>query len=168
MVIVLMGVCGCGKTTVGKALAEKLQWPFFDADQFHSPANVAKMAQRKALTDEDRQPWLDAMAASIRQWTQEQRNAILACSALKSSYRQTLAGGLAAVRFVHLTGSKQLLQQRMTDRKDHFMPEELLESQLKTLQEPADALVMNIDQPVALIAKSIAQALDIQDSATDS
>jgi len=167
MVIVLMGVCGCGKTTVGKAMSDQLGWPFYDADEFHSAANVAKMEAGQPLTDEDRLPWLQDMANSIDRWTQQRQDAILACSALKSSYRQMLREGQPEIQFVFLTGDQALLEQRMANRKDHYMPAQLLESQLETLEEPVDALVMDFDQPADQIARAICQALNIQRGANE-
>src|SRR5450631_3926682 len=100
MIVVIMGVCGCGKTTVGQALANRLGWPFFDADDFHPPANVAKMATGVALTDEDREPWLDRLAAEMRAVARKGRHAVLACSALKESYRQRIARGMERPEWV--------------------------------------------------------------------
>jgi gluconokinase len=166
MVIVLMGVCGCGKTTVGQALAQQLAWPFHDADQFHSAENVAKMANSQALDDSDRVPWLQAMANAIGQWIDQGQNAILACSALKADYRSMMIGTAdhEQVKFVFLNGSKTLIAQRLAARKGHYMPADLLDSQLQTLEAPADALCVDIAPEPKIIANSIQKSLNISDS----
>ncbi len=164
MVIVLMGVCGCGKTTVGDALAYRLGWPFHDADQFHSPENVAKMADSEALDDRDRLPWLQSMADAIGQWIDQDQNTILACSALKTDYRSILAEDRKQVRFVFLSGSKALIAQRLAARKNHYMPADLLDSQLEILEAPEDALCVDIAAEPDDIAKSIQQGLNIPDA----
>jgi gluconokinase len=143
MIIVLMGVCGAGKTKVGKTLAAALGWPFFDADAFHPPANKAKMAAGIALTDEDRWPWLDRIVVELRRAVAQGGHAVLACSALKEAYRQRLAHA-GDVRFVYLKGSHDALAARLAKRKHEYMPASLLSSQFATLEEPADALVIDI------------------------
>jgi len=137
-----MGVSGCGKSTIGQPLAERLGCPFFDADEFHPPANVAKMAAGIPLTDADRQPWLELLNAKLR----AQDNAVLACSALKESYRRTLSQGLAHCRFVHLRGSIELIRARLAERKHRYMPASLLESQFATLEPPQDAIEIDVGQ----------------------
>ena len=135
MVIIVMGVSGSGKTHVGKLLAEALSLPFYDADNFHPPHNVAKMKQGHPLTDADRAPWLAILADKITEWNQR-GGAILACSALKESYRVQLSSEYTAdVRFAYLQGSKELILKRMLAR-DHFFPPELLDSQFADLEEP--------------------------------
>jgi gluconokinase len=159
MIVILMGVAGAGKTTVGQLLAHQLGWPFYDADDFHPRANVEKMQRGIALDDADRAPWLDALHALIARLAAEQRSAILACSALTAAYRRRLAAGVAAVRFVYLRGGAALLRARLAGRRGHFMPSDLLQSQLDTLEEPADALTVDIDAPPEAIAATIAGAL---------
>lgn len=135
-----MGVSGCGKSTIGKPLAERLGFPFFDADEFHPPENVAKMAAGTALTDADRWPWLALLNGKLK----EQKNAVLACSALKQSYRDALAKGLPDCRFVHLRGSIELIRSRLAERKHRYMPASLLESQFATLELPREAIEVDI------------------------
>lgn len=137
-----MGVSGCGKSTIGRPLAERLGYPFLDADEFHPPENVAKMAAGIPLTDTDRQPWLELLNAKLR----VQDNAVLACSALKESYRRTLSQGLADCRFVHLRGSIELIRARLQERQHRYMPASLLESQFATLEPPQDAIEVDVSQ----------------------
>ena len=164
-----MGVCGCGKTTVGQALANRLGWPFFDADDFHPPANVAKMAKGVALTDTDREPWLDRLAAEMRAVARKGRHAVLACSALKESYRRRIAQGLqnpgaegegdAEFRIVYLKGDAKTIGPRLALRSGHYMPSSLLASQFAALEEPDDAMVIDIRQTTEAQAAQIAAAL---------
>jgi gluconokinase len=135
-VIVLMGVAGSGKSTTAALLRERLGWPYRDADSFHPTANVEKMSRGIPLTDEDRLPWLQAIADWIDDHLQREQNAIVTCSALKRSYRELLVGNRKNVDLVHLVGSKELLESRMAARKEHFMPVGLLDSQFATLEEP--------------------------------
>jgi carbohydrate kinase (thermoresistant glucokinase family) len=136
-VIVVMGVTGCGKSTVGRLLAERLGGSFAEGDAYHPPANVAKMARGEPLTDDDRGPWLDALAADIGRWLGAGETAVVGCSALKRAYRERLHGGREAVCFVHLTGDPALIRERMSARQGHYMPVSLLPSQLATLEPPA-------------------------------
>jgi gluconokinase len=169
VIVVIMGVCGCGKTSVGQALANRLGWQFFDADDFHPPANVAKMATGVALTDEDREPWLDRLATEMRAVDQQRRHAVLACSALKESYRQRIARGLrgpgpegeegAEFRIVYLKGDAKTIEPRLALRSGHFMPSSLLASQFAALEEPDDAMVIDIRQTTEAQAAQIAAAL---------
>ncbi len=162
-----MGVCGCGKTTVGRALASELEWPFFDADDFHPPENVAKMAQGIALTDDDRGPWLDRVAGEMRELSRQKKDAVLACSALKGSYRQRIALGIGGpesdgrslLRFVYLKGDAGTIEPRLALRSGHYMPPSLLASQFETLEEPRDAMVIDIRQTTEAQAAQIAAAL---------
>jgi len=160
MVIVLMGVTGTGKTTVGEALSARTGWPFADADDFHSAANRTKMHAGIPLTDEDREPWLQSLHQKILAWLRDGVNGILACSALKESYRTKLTAGTAtnSVRFVFLTGPPELIRQRMEARHGHYMPESLLPSQLATLEPPHDALEVSIDQTVPAMVAQILSA----------
>jgi gluconokinase len=169
VIVVIMGVCGCGKTSVGQALAHRLGWQFFDADDFHPPANVAKMATGVALTDEDRGPWLDRLATEMRAVDQQGRHAVLACSALKESYRQRIARGLqdpgpegergAEFRIVYLKGDAKTIEPRLALRSGHYMPASLLASQFAALEEPDDAMVIDIRQTTEAQAAQIAAAL---------
>ena len=135
-VLLVMGVSGSGKTTMGERLAAELGWPFRDADGFHPPANIAKMSRGEALDDSDRWPWLDAIADWIDQQRRSGRQGIVSCSALKRIYRDRLLTGRPDVRLVHLTGDADVIARRMARRVDHFMPTSLLKSQLATLEEP--------------------------------
>jgi gluconokinase len=155
VILILMGVSGSGKSTVGPLLAARLGVPFFDADEFHPPANVAKMASGTPLTDADRQPWLELLNRKLR----EAPDAVLACSALKAQYRRTLAKDLAGCRFVHLKGSLELIRSRLADRKHRYMPGSLLESQFAALEPPADAIDVNVAQPPAACVEAILRAL---------
>lgn len=154
-VIIVMGVSGSGKSTVGSLLAQQLDVPFHDADDFHSPANIAKMRAGTPLTDEDRKGWLAALAASIHQWSQS-GGAVLACSALKESYRQQLMAE-APVAWVFLDGSEELVRQRLTNREGHYMGSSLLASQFATLERPAYGLHLPInDTPQSLVSRAAA------------
>jgi gluconokinase len=159
MVVVLMGVTGSGKTTVGKQLAAELGWPFADADDFHPAANKAKMRAGIPLTDDDRWPWLEALRGVIEQALAEGRGAVVACSALKAAYRDVLAGGLADVRFVLLDGDPEVLRARLARRLHEFMNPALLESQIETLERPSDAITIDIELPVDEQVRRIRAAL---------
>jgi gluconokinase len=161
MIVVVMGVCGCGKSTVGKALAEELGWPFHDADDFHPAANVAKMAAGEPLTDDDRWPWLDRLAAEMRAAQAGGGNAVLACSALKQAYRDRIATA-GNVRFVHLAGDVDTIAGRLAARRHRYMPASLLASQFATLEPPRDAITVDVrdevDAQVAAIRAGLAAA----------
>lgn len=161
MVVVLMGVTGTGKTTVGEALAKRTGWPFADADDFHSAGNRAKMHAGIPLTDQDRGPWLRSLHDQIAAWLRDAVSGILACSALKESYRAKLIEGTppGSVRFVFLTGPETLIRQRMESRYGHYMPESLLPSQLATLEPPRDAIEISIAQTVPAMVDRILSAL---------
>jgi len=158
MIVVVMGVCGCGKTTVGRALAASLAWPFLDADDFHPPANVAKMASGQPLTDADRWPWLDRLASELAAIFARGGDGVLACSALKQSYRDRLARA-GDVRFVHLAGDRDTIAARLAARQHRYMPPALLDSQLATLEAPRDALFVDVrasvDEQVATIRSAL-------------
>src|SRR5258707_5184138 len=143
-----MGVCGCGKTGVGTRLAQKLHYEFLDADNFHPPANNEKMKHGIPLTDEDRIPWLQNLHREIATRLSQSKSVILACSALKESYRETLREGLPQIRFVYLHVDKETLAQRLQQRKRHFFPKELLDTQLATLEGSHDALVVEANRPL--------------------
>ena len=160
-VIVIMGVAGSGKTTVGELLARELGWRFNDADGFHPPENVAKMSASTPLTDEDRQPWLRAIRRHIEECLARGEGAVVTCSALKETYRKILLGDDARVGLVYLQGSRELLWARIGARKNHFMKPAMLDSQLATLEEPTNALTLNISpEPPELVA-AIRQAYSL-------
>ncbi len=162
MVVIIMGVSGCGKTTVGQQLAQQLKLPFYDADDFHSAANIAKMAHGTPLTDDDRRDWLATLAAGLGKWNQS-GGAVLACSALKESYRTTLQSGVAEpIHWVFLDGPRALLLERMAGRHGHFMHPAMLDSQLVTLEHPAYALRLSIEAPPEELVQQVvaAQAQD--------
>jgi gluconokinase len=163
MFIIVMGVCGCGKTSVGKGIAQRLQVPFLEGDAFHPPENIRKMSQGIALDDNDRAPWLQAMTARIRELAdQDQTGAVLACSALKRRYRDVLRRGHPELCFIHLQGSRDLIAGRMAARTDHYMPVTLLDSQLAILEPPgADErhIDIAIDLPLAEQIDTALQAL---------
>jgi carbohydrate kinase (thermoresistant glucokinase family) len=142
VIVVVMGVSGSGKSTVGALLGKRLGFEFLDADKFHPPENVAKMAAGVPLTDEDRAPWLERLNAELR----KRKDAVLACSALKESYRRALAEGVDC-RFVHLRGPIELIRARMQERRHRYMPASLLESQFATLEPPAGAIDVDIARP---------------------
>jgi gluconokinase len=163
MIIMVMGVTGSGKTTVGKLLAQRLGWGFLDADDFHSAANKAKMHQGIPLTDADRMPWLTSIHAKLMQLTAEKRNAVLACSALKRSYRQLLTDGIDA-RIVYLKGSYEFIAERLRSRKGHFADEHILAGQFADLEEPTldEAIVVDITPAPETIVTEIPQQLKLQ------
>jgi gluconokinase len=142
MIVIIMGTTASGKTTIGSLLAKRLGWEFVDADDFHPPANVEKMRHGIPLTDADREPWLKALHDKIVEWIAEVRNVVLACSALKRSYRDELRAG-PDVKFVYLKGSYELFSRRVLARKGHFAKQDLLASQFATLEEPADAITVD-------------------------
>ena len=156
MIVVVMGVSGCGKSTIGAALARALGWPFLDADDLHPPENVAKMAAGTPLTDDDRWPWLDRVVDALRVATAAHGNAVLACSALRRAYRVRLARA-GAIRFVHLRGDFATIAKRLATRKHRYMPATLLASQFAALEAPDDAVDIDIrvsvhDQVAAIVA----------------
>lgn len=157
-----MGVSGSGKTTIGRALADVLGWGYADADDFHPPANVAKMRNGTPLTDADRLPWLDAMRGFIGARLQEGISAVLACSALKARYRERLLVDPRRVTFVYLQGTREVLHERLSARRGHFMPAALLDSQLADLEEPEQpaAIVVNITEPHARLVARVRAALE--------
>lgn len=153
--VVLMGVCGSGKSTLGRILAARMGSTLIEADDFHPPSNVSKMAAGQPLNDHDREPWLRAIRARWEELQGRGVRTVIACSALKRSYREALTGGDPSLfRFVWLHGSRELLAHRMSMRRDHFMPPGLLESQLQTLEAPEEALPLPIDlSPEDMVAR---------------
>lgn len=153
--LIVMGVSGCGKSTVGIEIARRLDWDFRDGDAFHPPSNVEKMRSGAPLTDDDRWPWLDAIAAEIAARESRGGHVVIACSALKRAYRDRLRASRAAIRFVHLAGSFELIDGRMKARQDHFMPASLLKSQFATLEplgSEEDSVTVPVDAEPADIA----------------
>lgn len=154
-VIVLMGVSGCGKTAVGGQLSERLGWPFFDSDDFHPTENIAKMSQGIPLDDHDRAAWLSNLHDLILDHQEDGENMLLACSALKQKYRHQLSEGVPGITFAYLKGSYNLIFSRMQSRPGHYMKAGMLRSQFDTLEEPYEALVVDIDQGIEAIAEQI-------------
>jgi gluconokinase len=155
MIVIVMGVAGCGKTAVGQRLAERLGWPFFDADEYHPAANVEKMRSGMPLTDADRWPWLDRLNELLVSQEAKDGSTVLGCSALKQAYRDRLTRGCANVRWVHLKGSFELIEARLRARKGHYLPASLLRSQFDTLEEPRDALVIDVTDPPDVLVSRI-------------
>jgi gluconokinase len=160
MIIVVMGVVGAGKTTIGRLLAEQLHYEFADADNFHPKANVDKISRGIALSDNDRKPWLARLRERILEWDADHANAVLACSALKRSYREELQAG-PDVRFVYLRGSADVITQRLQERHGHFAGVSILASQIADLEEPADAVTVDIAQTPPEIVAEIRQKLGL-------
>lgn len=158
MIVVLMGVSGAGKTTIGRLLAGRLGWRFIDADDHHPPENVAKMAAGVALQDSDRWPWLDKLNRLLR----AEKDAVVACSALKESYRQRLLAGIHDARIVFLHGSKELIAARIAERKHRYMPASLLDSQFATLEPPAAAIRIDVSSNPATCVDAIVRALGVK------
>ena len=159
--LILIGVSGSGKTTIGKKLATCLGWDFYDADDYHPPANIDKMTHGVPLTDDDRAPWLYKLQQLIENNIKENKPGILACSALKKSYRQTLTAGYDGIKIVYLKGDYDLILSRMGNRSGHYMKSNMLESQFNILEEPQNALLVNIDQSIDQIVKFIVHSLAI-------
>jgi carbohydrate kinase (thermoresistant glucokinase family)/Cof subfamily protein (haloacid dehalogenase superfamily) len=162
--LIVMGVSGSGKTTIGERLAARLGWPYEDADQFHPASNVAKMSAGHPLTDEDRWPWLKAIAAEIDRVREAGGRVVIGCSALKRAYRDILVHGRKDIRIVYLDGTEALIAERLGRRKGHFMPPGLLTSQFNTLEPPAPdehPLTVSIDAPVETIVDTIVRRLEI-------
>jgi carbohydrate kinase (thermoresistant glucokinase family) len=160
-ILLLMGVSGCGKTTTGQRLARRLDWVFRDGDSFHPEANVAKMAAGQPLTDDDRWPWLDRIAAFMDDQRRTGGNAIITCSALKRVYRHRLLHGRPGVQLIYLKGNKGLIAERLLRRRNHFMPPALLDSQFTTLEEPLGherPLIVNVAMPPNRVVERILTA----------
>ena len=152
---IIMSVSGCGKSSVGQSLASHLGWDFFDADDFHPPENVAKMAGGIPLDDSDRAPWLDSLNELISSSLKANKPGVLACSALKERYRQRLLEGNDGVKIVYLKGSYDLIWSRMSARKEHYMKPQMLKSQFEALEEPTNAYTIDISQSVDAIVQEI-------------
>lgn len=158
-----MGPAGSGKTTIGMLLAAQLSWEFADGDDFHPPANIAKMSRGTPLTDEDRLPWLQSIHDAMLQWQAQGKSVVIACSALKRSYRDLLGISPNArnIKLVYLKGSYDLLLQRMHSRKGHYMKEKMLASQLADLEEPSDAITIDIAESPEQIVSAIREYLGL-------
>ena len=153
MVVIVMGVVGAGKTTVGSLLARELGWEFVDGDSFHPAANVEKMSRGIPLSDADRDAWLGAIHDAVERWVGERRNVVLACSALKRVYRERIGVG-PDVKFVYLKGSYKVIAQRLRARHGHFATEQLLDSQFAILEEPDDAVTVDVSlEPEEMVAQ---------------
>ena len=161
MVIILMGVSGAGKTTVGQLLARELEWPFYDGDNFHPQANIDKMHRGIPLTDEDRAPWLSALQTLVQDCRRSGTSAVIACSALKQAYRDQLQAGTAGIQFVHLKGTFDLIYQRLRQRHGHFMDTDLLRSQFETLEEADGVLTVDVVHSPQVIVRQIRLALRV-------
>jgi gluconokinase len=163
MIVVLMGVSGSGKTTVGRLLAAQLGWTFIDADDFHPPANIEKMRNGIPLNDDDRRPWLDALRQRIDTACVKGENVVLACSALKHAYQDYLERDEpTCVHYVYLEGSEELIRQRLSARKGHFMNPNLLRSQFETLEPPTHAIRVDVTPAPEVIVGEIRQHLDLR------
>jgi gluconokinase len=160
LVVLLMGVSGSGKTTIGTRLAAEQGWPFADGDDYHPAANVEKMRNGVPLTDADRAPWLDSLRALIVRWIETGSSGVLACSALKQAYRERLAAR-PEVRLLYLRASPELLRTRLHERVGHYMKEGMLESQLATLEEPGDAIVIDVSGSVEDSVRQIREKLGL-------
>jgi gluconokinase len=162
MILVLMGVSGSGKTTIGRALANELGWSFIEGDEFHPASNVEKMHRGEPLDDEDRRPWLRALRQRIDEACAQGENAVLACSALKHDYREYLERDEpACVRYVYLCGSEELIRRRLAQRKGHFMNPGLLHSQFETLEPPDDAIRVDVAPALEAIVAEIRRQLGL-------
>jgi gluconokinase len=169
-IAVIMGVSGSGKTTIGRVLARRLGWLFQEGDALHPPENIAKMKAGHPLDDQDRAPWLTAIAARIDEWRGRGECGVVTCSALKRRYRDVVIGDRPDVRLVYLEGSRELIGERMVARHGHFMPASLLDSQFATLEPPAPdeyAIAASVDMPVADTVAQIAAALLPRDTMPD-
>jgi gluconokinase len=158
---VVMGVSGCGKTSVARLLAQQTGGVFLDADDFHPPSNKKKMAAGIPLADEDRWGWLDALNAELKRLAPGPKPVFLACSALREVYRKRLASDLPELQFIYLDGNREVIQSRLDERRDHFMPASLLDSQFALLEEPAGALRVSIDQSLSQLVSEIMKRISV-------
>ena len=163
-ILVIMGVSGSGKTTIGQLLSAELICSFIDGDDFHPPVNIKKMSSGEALTDEERWPWLEILTDKIQEHIQQEQSMVLACSALKKSYREILCVERELVQFIYLKGNYATIVRRMQSRENHFMTKSLLQSQFATLEEPEDAIVVDISPSPSEILKSIRGLLHLKAS----
>ena len=163
-ILVIMGVSGSGKTTIGQLLSAELICSFIDGDDFHPPVNIKKMSSGEALTAEDRWPWLEILSDKIQEYIQQEQSMVLACSALKKSYREILCVERELVQFIYLKGNYATIVRRMQSRENHFMTKSLLQSQFATLEEPEDAIVVDISPSPSEILKSIRGLLHLKAS----
>ncbi|HXL73352.1 MAG TPA: gluconokinase [bacterium] len=154
MIIILMGVAGSGKTTLGKQLSLALHCPFYDGDDFHSPEGRLKMSRGRALTDEDRQPWLEDLSRNMKKWNIQNPQTILACSALKQKYRDFLSQS-AELTWVYLRGDKGLIEKRLEKRQGHYATTQLLDSQFESLEEPQNAIILDISNPPERLVETL-------------
>ena len=161
MLIIITGVSGVGKTTIGKLLSENMGWAFYEGDDYHTNVSLAKMRYGTPLTDDDRWPWLDAIRAKIFEIVLHKENAVLSCSALKESYRMRLGFGLKDIVFVYLRGDYQLVRNRISGRVGHFMSAGLLDSQYRDLEEPQNAIVVDAALEPMTIINYLKQALSL-------
>jgi gluconokinase len=159
MIVILMGAAGSGKTTIGRLLTNELGWKFYEGDDFHSRENINKMKQGFALTDAEREPWLAALANLIKELDEEKQSAVIACSALKQAYRDRLAEHSSNIQFVYLKGSYDLIRHRLEERQEHYFKADLLKSQFDILEEPGQAIIINVAQTPSMIVEQIKQAL---------
>lgn len=158
--IIVMGVSGTGKSTIGRMLADELQLPFYDADDFHPEANVLKMKKGNPLTDSDRMPWLQLLAEKLEEWSAS--GAILACSSLKATYREMLSKkGQLNLQWVHLHGAMTVIRERLQARQDHFMPDSLLQSQFDALELPKEAITIDIRNKPEVMVQEIVENLPL-------
>ena len=160
MVIVLMGVSGCGKTTVGEELARRMTCRFYDGDDYHPKENIEKMASGQPLNDVDRQPWLQKLNQVMLECEASEKDAVLACSALKEKYRRWLSKDVANIKFVYLKGPYELILERMQQREAHYMKPDMLRSQFSALEEPGNALLIDIRAEVAEQVQEICEDLN--------
>lgn len=161
MIVIIMGVAGSGKTTIGRMLADALGWKFFDADDLHPQINIERMRQGIALTHKDREPWLERLHELLSELSGRQESAILAGSALRRAYRDRLAQGIEGLQFVYLKGDYALLKRRLKDREDHYFGAELLASQFETLEEPEGVPIVEVNQAPDAVVTEVRKALGI-------
>lgn len=161
MILIIMGVSGSGKSTIAEKVGQKLGLPFYDADDFHPITNVEKMANGQPLNDADRQPWLEILAKNLANWEHE-KGAVLACSALKETYRQTLASKVKTINWIYLDGDFDLILNRMNQRKGHFMKAEMLQSQFEALEIPNYGLHVDISKPIETIIHTIVEKIEVK------